>query len=977
MYRVALISVVLAALLAVCQVKASFYVLETDDLRLVYRGRVHDYLVPHVARCFENAMLSHKRLFDYVPSRHVTLLLHDDNDFNTAGAGTAPWNSIVMAIAPPSYAFETMPANERINATLNHELAHVVIGDQATAGDRFFRSIFLGKVRETDDYPLTILYSYLTSPRRSTPCWYREGIAVFLETWMAGGLGRALSSYDEMVFRTAVLEGARFYDRVGLESEGTEVDFQVRLNSYLYGTRFMSYLALQYGPEDLLRWVSRVQGSKAYFAAQFTEVYGESLDREWSDWIEWEHRFQRANLDSIECYPLTLGRVLSSTALGAVSRGAFDARTRTLYVTVSYPGQVAFIAAIDLARGTIARLGEVKGPALYSVSSLAYDSSAGVLFYTTDNAEWRDLRAVDVHTGQSRTLIKDARIGDLAFNSVDKSLWGVRHFNGIATLVTIPPPYTQWNQVVSWPYGRNIYGLSISPDGGRLSAGLSYVNGRQILALMNVSSLLARDTCYEILFDFHNSIPANFVWSPDGEYLIGSSYYTGVSNIFRYRLADSVMQGASNCRTGLFNPVPVSPDSFVAFEYTSKGFVPVLMANRPVRGIKAISFLGQQVADGHPVVRQWVAGSPGAIKLDSLSTYAGRYRGLKSIRVASAYPIVEGYRNWPAYGVHTQLRDPINLHRINATATYTPNRTLPSEERLHVDVQYLRLNWSLRFKHNDGDFYDLFGPTKTSRKGNMLGFDYSHQLLQDGPRRMTGAVGLYAYWGLKKLPEYQNITTSFGRFAAFSAGLGYSHLRASLGSVDYEKGHAWGVAADSRYVNGKSFTRLHATFDYGVALRLHHSSLWMRSALGYSPNDRREPLANFYFGGFGNNWVDHGTIQRYRQGRSFPGLPLNEVMGADFAKLLLEWNLPPLRFRRFGVPTLYATWIRTAIFTTALRTNLGDRSYQRSLMDLGVQVDMRLVLLSHLPLTLSAGYAVAFERERRLSREFMLSLKVL
>ena len=34
-------------------------------------------------------------------------------------------------------------------------------------------------------------------------------------------------------------------------------------------------------------------------------------------------------------------------------------------------------------------------------------------------------------------LMKDARIGDLAFDRADRTLWGIRHLNGICTLVRI------------------------------------------------------------------------------------------------------------------------------------------------------------------------------------------------------------------------------------------------------------------------------------------------------------------------------------------------------------------------------------------------------------------------------------------------------------------------------------------------------------------------------------------------------------
>src|SRR5690606_19078029 len=102
--------------------------------------------------------------------------------------------------------------------------------------------------------------SHLTVPRRASPRWYQEGLGVFMETFMDGGLGRAIGGYDEMVFRALVHDGSRFYDPLGLEAAGTSVNFQVVGNAYLYGTRFMSYLALAHGPERLIDWTARAPG---------------------------------------------------------------------------------------------------------------------------------------------------------------------------------------------------------------------------------------------------------------------------------------------------------------------------------------------------------------------------------------------------------------------------------------------------------------------------------------------------------------------------------------------------------------------------------------------------------------------------------------------------------------------------------------------------------------------------------------------
>ena len=128
------------------------------------------------------------------------MLLEDFGDYGHGAAGTVPSNFIDVGIAPFSYTYETLPANERMTWIMNHESIHIVMGDNANSVDRRFRSLFFGKVAPTDDDPVSILYSSLTSPRHYSTRWFHEGIATFMETWMAGGLGRAMGGCDEMVF---------------------------------------------------------------------------------------------------------------------------------------------------------------------------------------------------------------------------------------------------------------------------------------------------------------------------------------------------------------------------------------------------------------------------------------------------------------------------------------------------------------------------------------------------------------------------------------------------------------------------------------------------------------------------------------------------------------------------------------------------------------------------------------------------------
>jgi hypothetical protein len=215
------------------------------------------------------------------------------------------------------------------------------------------------------------------------------------------------------------------------------------------------------------------------------------------------------------------------------------------------------------------------------------------------------------------------------------------------------------------------------------------------------------------------------------------------------------------------------------------------------------------------------------------------------------------------------------------------------------------------------------------------------------------------------------------RLATLQSKLAFSDVRRSLGAVDEESGQRWSAVVGGQYVDGLGIPSAYATYDRGFLLPLAHSSIWSRSVAGLSPRDRDLAFANFYFGGFGNNWVDHSDEKRYRAPYSFPGAELNEIGGRNFVKSGVEWNVPPWRFRRVGIPAFYATWARPAVFANILSTNVDASSARRVVTNAGAQIDVRFGALSALELTLSVGGAMAFERGHAPRREAMVSLKIL
>jgi hypothetical protein len=949
---------------------------ETDEMRLVYFEGSESYLVPHAARTFLNSLAFQEALFDYRPEEPITVLLADFADYGNAGASTVPRNAVQVQIAPLSFAFETIAANERMHTIMNHELVHIATMDGTAGRDRLFRRLFRGKVSPLAEQPESTLYFYLTSPRVAAPRWYHEGIAVFVDTWMSAGIGRAQSGYDEMVFRSMVKDETPMYDPLGLVSAGTKVDFQLQINSYLYGTRFMTWLAHEYSPATLVEWVARRPGSRAYYASQFEQVFGLSLDAAWQRWIAFERQFQLGNLEAIRRHPVTPFTDLSPRALGSVSRGFYDPQRETVYAAFNYPGVVAHVGAIEVPSGTVRRLVDVKGPAMYQVASTAYDPVARRLFYTTDNGAHRDLAALDLGTGKVETLQRDARIGDLAWNRADGTLWGVRHLNGICTLVHIAPPYRDWRRLTSFPYGTIVYDLDVSPDGHRVSASFGEISGKQDVRVFASADLLAGRVSPLMRFDFGPSVPSGFVFSPDGRYLYGSSYYTGASNIFRYELATQQLEAVTNTETGLFRPIPLGNDELIVFRYTGEGFVPARIVARPLQDVSALTFLGERVVSKHPVLQEWTIGSPARIPFDTMPKRTGPYRLGGGLRLESWFPVLQGYKNTTALGGRLNFSDPLQLNRASVTVSYSPAGDMDRAERVHARADYHRYDWTVHAALNDADFYDLFGPTKTSRKGYSLGVGHSKTLIFDEPRRMELDVHARLAGNLDQLPQYQNVAVAVDRLLSLHVSVNYEDLRSSLGAVDAEKGHRWTAGLQGDHVNERTFTRAYGTFDRGMPAGLEHSSIWLRTSVGLSPHAADQPFANFYFGAFGNNYVDRGSEKRYRQLASFPGLALNELAGRNFLKALVEWNLPPVRFERAGTAGAYLTWARPAVFVGGLVANVDDEARRTAAATAGGQVDFRFTILSTLDLTVSAGAGMALS-EGRVAREAMISLKLL
>ena len=948
---------------------------QTGEMELIYFGDRYSYIMPHVAGTFHNAMSFHKKHWAYHHEKtHV--LLTDFEDDGHGGAIVTPDNMIVLGISPFNFAFSITPSYERFQWLFSHEFTHITMADKANSTDRFWRGAFLGKIRRNEKHPVSGLWSYLTVPRWYAPRWYHEGIATYMETWLSGGVGRSLSPYDEMYFRSIIHYDEPLYSVVGLETEGTTIDFQVGANAYLYGTRFITYLGRVYGDEKVRAFYTRSDSSRAFYAAQFKKVFGKSIHKAWQEWMDFERSFQQNNLERIREYPLTPFKPLTNNPKGSFSTVGFDAETKKVYAAINHPGDVSYIGELDLESGDIRKIAELESPMLYTVAYLAYDPQRRDIFVTEHNNKYRSLVRVDAETGKRETLIDISRTGNLTFNETDRSLWGVQHDNGYAKLVKIPEPYTEIVPMHTTEFGRSLFDLDISNDGKKVSATLTGVSGEQSVIMFDIKNLEKGIDTFETVFKSENNTLTQFRFSNDDRYLIGTSYYTGVSNVWRIDLQSRDFELLSNVETGYFAPQQISDDSLFVLKFRRYGMQPGIIPIEVVTDANAIRYMGNGVVDNSPEVIDYSLPPASQQNLDSLKTNEDSYVPLKNMALSNAYPDIAGYKDELVLGYRLNLSDRTGLSKMNLFLAGSPWSEYPGKQQFHGEFTWDYWNWQLNGTYNKTDFYDLFGPTKRSRAGYSVGVSHERKYTLNAPFEWHYGFGATHYGDLEVLPQFQNVATPLRSFQSMSAEIGVSKLRKSLGAVEDEKGYTWSLDAYSYYANGNLYPSLISGQDIGwLVPGIRNTSFWIRNSLGQAFGNKGSAFSSFYFGGFRNNYVDWQQAAQYRKAFAFPGVDIDALPARNFVKTMGELNLKPIRLRRVGTTWLYPTYLKASPFATHLMLNpTGD---VRHVFNAGMQVDIELVLFSYLKTTWSAGYARKMEKAHGPAGQWMFSVKLL
>ncbi len=952
-----------------------WYTKESEHFKIIYRD-AHAHLVNHLLASAENSFKTLVKLFNYKPTEKIIINTYDVSDYGFGATTTIPQNYIRLEIEPLEPGYEIVTYNERLQWLLSHELVHIVVNDMETKFESALRSI-TGKVTPDKNQPVTVPFSLLTNNNRYTPRWYQEALAVFVETWLSGGYGRTLGSFDEMYFRTMVFTNQKFPTELELEQITSHTSIFLENLFYLYGTRFFTFIVDKYGTDKLFQWINlNATEVLSGYDNKFEKIYGLSLDKAWDDFIQNEKEFQKKNIEIIEKFPLTKLRYVTKESFGWVTQPYYDKQSNSLFFGYHRSGKLAEIHNLNLSTLKSTFVTTLKSPSMVQVASLAYDEEYKLIFYTTNNnLLYRDVWLYDLKNDRNDCIFRDSRVGQLTISPVKHELWGIQHLSGKSILVKSKYPYTELKSLAVFDVGDEFFQLSINKAGDLLAATLHRSDGSQSIILSDVTQLENGKPFYYKVISSSGS-PENPSWSSDGKFIYWNAYINGVSNIYKYNLETEEITALTNTVVGLFRPVEISSDSILAMEFSVEGFSPVVFYNQKAERLPAINYYGQKIIDKYPEVLNWNL-KPANEVIDKKSFGPEEnYSSFKNLTVKTFIPVVSGFQKRIVLGFYTQINDPLLFHDFVMEAGISPFKETTHDIKFHLRARYsFKQKFIASVEYNAPDFYDLFNKRKRGMLGSKCTIGYSDYFIYDNPVKVKHNTELAVYNGVKFIND--NLTeVRQPDFAVLKSEIDFRDLRKTIGSIDWESGD-WlrfsvlGYASDPKAP--KYAGQIFGEWDNYSLFLAEHNVFHFKLTAGYHFKNEELPETKFFFGGFGNREIENEPVKQFEKMFRFPGVPIYSIISDQFFKVMLENAFPPLRIPDVAVGSTELKNINLSVFSQGLLT---DTPEINKWIDLGAQINIMFEHWYNLESTVSAGFAKAWWRNGS-DTEWFISWKLL
>lgn len=512
-------------------------VMETPHFYVYYPRGVYRFAL-RAARLSEEA---HSALAPYVghaPTHRSHVIILNNSDDANGAATSLPRNTMFLFTAPPDARGTLHDSDDWLRGLIYHEYLHILHLDTMSQVYRMVNRV-LGKV---------------FAPNLLMPRWWIEGWATYVETAYTGG-GRGRSSLFDAYMRAAIFSGKPL--RLSQVSHVTAT-WPRGTAAYLYGSRFLTYVAKKYGKKRL------AEIAYAYGASLFPynmnlvvrDVVKKSYEQLWQEWLGVLRKEYGAIEKRVRKYPLTQVRQLTKGGewLGVPRYSADGKKLLVFRVNGRTPER---IEEIDRATKRTRTLTLTNSFSLFGTDRKGKIAVLSQVEVSRAIYSYYDLYFFSPKTGQLRRWTHRERAKEPDVSPDGTEVAYIKHKAGSSALWIrgISPKHKHHKGLQLYQPKRGVFlsGPRYSPDGKRIVLSVWFPGGARDLMLFD------RDTKKLTRLTNDRAQDIEPVFSPSGEEVIYASDLSGTYNLYALRLSDKRVRRLTNELCGAFAPA-ISPD---------------------------------------------------------------------------------------------------------------------------------------------------------------------------------------------------------------------------------------------------------------------------------------------------------------------------------------------------------------------------------------------------------------------------------
>lgn len=898
-----------------------------------YANTRHDesMVAKHVANAAEKAHEVLTKLFSHTPTIRTHIVVSDDTDSANGSAQIVPRNVIQALVTAPDPRSALNDYEDWLYGLIVHEYTHILHIDTI--------------------YGLAKLINYVQgknwAPNQIQPRWFIEGLAVYHETMRTSG-GRLRNTIHDMMLRMAVLD--RTFLRIDQISSNTRY-FPRYDVAYLYGSRFVKYIADRFGESRLSAMSHRYGGTivpyginriaKEVLGHTFVELY-DAFKRD----LEAHYARQRAQVMSRGLTPAR--RVTTHGEVATMPSFSHDGKE--LIYTESDGHSDTVIKILNTSDGRV-RDSFVR----YGGNSTALTPDKSWIVYEQP-ANWRtfysynDLFVIDRRTQQQFQLTKGLRAFDPSVSPDGRSVVFVMNELGTTSLASLPIEGGKHRILLAGSNGAQFSNPRYSPDGKQLVFSKWQSGGSRDLYWLQLASGTLRQLTRDRAQDLDP------IFSADGRRVYFSSDRTGIYNIYMLDLETNDIKQVTNVLGGAFSPA-VSHDGTLYFVgFSGSGYDLYSMSLRDETFLEALPYReerpGLESIPNKDYPRQtyaaWRTLYPTSWSLNYASQSQGYSIGLE-LRGAD----VIGRHQW---ALVTGVSSPHALMGYNLSYAY--NRFWPS----------LRLS-TYRSESVRGGLQIDNVAYPYNEVGYGVGTSVGLPVLRIPHHGVDLSIGQRLNWSQPSTPRVivepqmsSPVIPQSRITSGVTLGIGYGSIDRYAWSISNQKGRALSLSIGVDHPSlGSDSENVHFVYGWSEFIPMprlqdHVLALRWSGGIGSGASSNR---GIFGMGGFPEQDILRSFFDSTRLGGAYlRGYPPSTFTGDQYYLFNSEYRFPVINIER-GVSSLpfYVNYIHAALFMDAGDAYSDGGFFRDAKIGIGAELLLNTVIGYYVGTTFRIGYA--------------------